>query len=180
MEKEKERTKTIISGEVKKDISSTEPLIIQSNSHVLGNVVAPDVIVGNHVIIEGDIKALQNVVVGNMCEIGNISAGENISIGQMCMVGKVYAEATAYIMGYSTADSVFGDVEVIAENGCELGDVQSFGSVILATRTLVKACCGSYMVDCFEDVRADYLMSENAICTGENCSIKEMELRRFN
>ena len=180
MEKKKERTKTIISGEVKKDISSTEPLIIQNNSHVLGNVEAPDVFVGDHVIIEGDIKSSQNVVVGNMCEIGDISAGEDVTIGVMTSVGNIFAGARAYIQGYSSTEAVFGDTEVIAENGCELGDVQSFGSVILATRTMVKACCGSYMVDCFEDVRADYLMSENAICTGENCSIKEMELKRFN
>jgi len=115
-----------------------------------------------------------------MCEIGNMLSDENIFVGQMCIVGKVSAGATAYIMGYSAADSVFGDVEVIAENGCDLGNVQSFGTVTLATRTLVNACCGSDLVDCFENVNAEYLMSEGQIRTGEECHIKEMQLKKFN
>lgn len=76
--------------------------------------------------------------------------------------------------------TAFGDVEVIAENGCDLGNVQSFGTVTLATRTLVNACCGSDLVDCFENVNAEYLMSEGQIRTGEECHIKEMQLKKFN
>ena len=132
------------------------------------------------VVIEGNIEADNDITIGNMCEIGNMLSDENIFVGQMCIVGKVSAGATAYIMGYSAADSVFGDVEVIAENGCDLGNVQSFGTVTLATRTLVNACCGSDLVDCFENVNAEYLMSEGQIRTGEECHIKEMQLKKFN
>lgn len=57
---------------------------------------------------------------------------------------------------------------------------QNFGTVTLATRTLVKACCGSDLVDCFENVNAEYLMSEGQIRTGEECHIKEMQLKKFN
>lgn len=154
--------------------------MIANNTHIIGNIQAPEVEIGNHVVINGNVEAWQNVTVGDMCEIGDIFAGENISIGQMAIVGNVFAGATAYIQGYSSTESVFGDVEVIAENGCDLGNVQSFGSVTLATRTLVNTCCGAEFVDCFEDVKADYLMSEKAICAGENCRIKEMELKKFN
>ena len=180
MKQNKERAISIISGEFYEDVLSTVPVTIANNSHVNGNIKAPEVTVGNHVVIDGDIEADNDVTIGNMCESRNVSAGENISIGQMAIVGKVWAGDRAYIMGYSSAVSVFGDSEVVAENGCDLGDVQSFGSVTLATRTVVNVCCGSDLVDCFEDVRADYLMSERAICTGENCIIKEMELKRFN
>lgn len=152
MKQNKERAISIISGEYYEDVLSTLPVTIANNSHVKGN----------------------------MCEIGNMLSDENIFVGQMCIVGKVSAGATAYIMGYSAADSVFGDVEVIAENGCDLGNVQSFGTVTLATRTLVKACCGSDLVDCFENVNAEYLMSEGQIRTGEECHIKEMQLKKFN
>ncbi len=155
-------------------------MTIANNSHVKGNIKAPKVTVGNHVVIEGNIEADNDITIGNMCEIGNMLSDENIFVGQMCIVGKVSAGATAYIMGYSAADSVFGDVEVIAENGCDLGNVQSFGTVTLATRTLVKACCGSDLVDCFENVNAEYLMSEGQIRTGEECHIKEMQLKKFN
>ena len=162
MKQNKERAISIISGEYYEDVLSTLPVTIANNSHVKGNIKAP------------------KVTVGNMCEIGNMLSDENIFVGQMCIVGKVSAGATAYIMGYSAADSVFGDVEVIAENGCDLGNVQSFGTVTLATRTLVKACCGSDLVDCFENVNAEYLMSEGQIRTGEECHIKEMQLKKFN
>ena len=163
MKQNKERAISIISGEYYEDVLSTLPVTIANNSHVKGNIKAPKVTVGNHVVIEG-----------------NIEADNDITIGNMCIVGKVSAGATAYIMGYSAADSVFGDVEVIAENGCDLGNVQSFGTVTLATRTLVKACCGSDLVDCFENVNAEYLMSEGQIRTGEECHIKEMQLKKFN
>lgn len=180
MKQNKERAISIISGEYYEDVLSTLPVTIANNSHVKGNIKAPKVTVGNHVVIEGDIEADNDITIGNMCEIGNMLSDENIFVGQMCIVGKVSAGATAYIMGYSAADSVFGDVEVIAENGCDLGNVQSFGTVTLATRTLVKACCGSDLVDCFENVNAEYLMSEGQIRTGEECHIKEMQLKKFN
>ena len=180
MKQNKERAISIISGEYYEDVLSTLPLTIANNSHVKGNIKAPEVTVGNHVVIEGDIEADNDINIGNMCEIGNVLSGENIFIGQMCICGKVSAGAIAYIMGYSAADSVFGDVEVIAENGCDLGNVQSFGTVTLATRTLVNACCGSDLVDCFESVNAEYLMSEGQIRTGEECHIKEMQLKKFN
>ena len=111
MKQNKERAISIISGEYYEDVLSTLPVTIADN----------------------------DITIGNMCEIGNMLSDENIFVGQMCIVGKVSAGATAYIMGYSAADSVFGNVEVIAENGCDLGNVQSFGTVTLATRTLVKA-----------------------------------------
>ena len=152
MKQNKERAISIISGEYYEDVLSTLPVTIANNSHVKGNIKAPKVTVGNHVVIEGNIEADNDITIGNMCEI----------------------------MGYSAADSVFGDVEVIAENGCDLGNVQSFGTVTLATRTLVKACCGSDLVDCFENVNAEYLMSEGQIRTGEECHIKEMQLKKFN
>lgn len=176
MKQNKERAISIISGEYYEDVLSTLPVTIANNSHVKGNIKAPKVTVGNHVVIEAD----NDITIGNMCEIGNMLSDENIFVGQMCIVGKVSAGATAYIMGYSAADSVFGDVEVIAENGCDHGNVQSFGTVTLATRTLVKACCGSDLVDCFENVNAEYLMSEGQIRTGEECHIKEMQLKKFN
>lgn len=163
MKQNKERAISIISGEYYEDVLSTLPVTIANNSHVKGNIEADN-----------------DITIGNMCEIGNMLSDENIFVGQMCIVGKVSAGATAYIMGYSAADSVFGDVEVIAENGCDLGNVQSFGTVTLATRTLVKACCGSDLVDCFENVNAEYLMSEGQIRTGEECHIKEMQLKKFN
>ena len=168
MKQNKERAISIISGEYYEDVLSTLPVTIANNSHVKGNIKAPKVTVGNHVVIEAD----NDITIGNMCEIGNMLSDENIFVGQMCIVGKVSAGATAYIMGYS--------VEVIAENGCDLGNVQSFGTVTLATRTLVKACCGSDLVDCFENVNAEYLMSEGQIRTGEECHIKEMQLKKFN
>lgn len=180
MKKNEARAITIISGEINEDIVSTKPLTIANNSSVVGDIRAPEVTIGNHVVVKGNIVAQNDIVIGNMCETGDVSAGENISIGQMCIVGNVSAGATAYIMGYSATDSVFGDVEVIAENGCDLGNVQSFGSVTLATRTLVGACCGSDLVDCFESVSAEYLMSEEEILTGEECHIKEMQLKKFN
>ncbi|OKZ56923.1 MAG: hypothetical protein BHV99_04575 [Clostridium sp. 26_21] len=180
MKQNKEHIVNRISGKFSEDVLSTVPVNVASNSHVSGNIKAPEVIVGNHVVIDGNIEADNDVTIGNMCEIGDISAGENVSVGQMSIIGKIFAGDKAYIMGYSSAESVFGDVEVVAENGCDLGDVQSFGTVTLATRTIVNVCCGAEMIDCFEDVKADYLMSEEAIFTGEHCAIKEMQLKRFN
>lgn len=179
MKQEKERTIRIINGNVDKEIYSTEPLVIENNCHINGDIKAPEVTIGDHVVVKGAITA-QNITIGNMCEIGDVTADKDVSVGQMSIVGNVWAGETVYIMGYSSADSVFGDIEVIAENGCDLGEVQSFGSVTLATRTLVNGCCGSELVDCFEDVKADYLMSEKTIRTGEDCHIKLMEVRQFN
>lgn len=111
MKQNKERAISIISGEYYEDVLSTLPVTIANNSHVKGNIKAPKVTVGNHVVIEGNIEADNDITIGNMCEIGNMLSDENIFVGQMCIVGKVSAGATAYIMGYSAADSVFGDID---------------------------------------------------------------------
>ena len=168
MKQNKERAISIISGEYYEDVLSTLPVTIANNSHVKGNIKAPKVTVGNHVVIEGNMKPIMILPLAICVKSEICCLMKTFFVGQMCIVGKVSAGATAYIMGYSAADSVFGDVEVIAENGCDLGNVQSFGTVTLATRTLVKACCGSDLVDCFENVNAEYLMSEGQIRTGED------------
>lgn len=59
-------------------------------------------------------------------------------------------------------------------------DVLSTLPVTIANNSHVKACCGSDLVDCFENVNAEYLMSEGQIRTGEECHIKEMQLKKFN
>ena len=52
MKQNKERAISIISGEYYEDVLSTLPVTIANNSHVKGNIKAPKVTVGNHVVIE--------------------------------------------------------------------------------------------------------------------------------
>ncbi len=51
MKQNKERAISIISGEYYEDVLSTLPVTIANNSHVKGNIKAPKVTVGNHVVI---------------------------------------------------------------------------------------------------------------------------------
>lgn len=129
--------------------------------------------------IDGDILSSNSVVIADHSEIkGDISA-DDVSVGQMTVInGDVIAKDMAYIQGFSVAYDVFGDIEVVAENNCDLEMVQSFGVCTLATKVSVSVCCGTEMVDCFDEVEAECLMSETEIQTGKSCNIGEMMVKK--
>lgn len=171
----------VYSGKIDGDILSSDSVVIADHSEIEGDISADDVFIGNHVVIKGNVDAKKgDVSIGDMCEIfGDVTAEDDVSVGQMTVInGDVIAKDMAYIQGFSVAYDVFGDVEVVAENNCDLEAVQSFGVCTLATKVSVSVCCGTEMVDCFDEVEAECLMSETEIQTGKSCNIGEMMVKK--